>query len=141
MNRIPKRTASWLGTAIILLIAIFLGREWLPAELQSTVSSGPPATTASTPADALAGFAAEERSAIEKTWALIGTDGPFPYSKDGTEFRNREGRLPGRESGYYREFTVETPGSPDRGARRLVTGRNGEVYYTRDHYQTFIRLN
>lgn len=141
MNRTSKRRVSWLGTAIILLIAIFLGREWLPPELRSTVSPSPPATTASAPADALAGFAAEERGAIEKTWALIRSDGPFPYSKDGTEFRNREGRLPGRESGYYREFTVETPGSPDRGARRLVTGRNGEVYYTRDHYQTFIRLN
>lgn len=138
MNKLPKRTASWLGTAIIIVIAIFLGREWLQTELQSTVSSSSPATMA---ADAIAGFAAEERNAIERTWALIRSDGPFPYSKDGTEFRNREGRLPGKEAGYYREFTVETPGSPDRGARRLVTGRDGDVYYTRDHYQTFIRLN
>lgn len=137
----PRRTASWLGTAIIILIVLFFGRQWLPADLQSTISPGQPATTASAPADVLSGFAAEERGAVEKAWARIKTNGPFPYSKDGSEFGNREGRLPSKGSGYYREFTVETPGSPDRGARRLVTGASGEVYYTRDHYQTFIRLN
>jgi guanyl-specific ribonuclease Sa len=46
-----------------------------------------------------------------------------------------------QSAGYYREYTVETAGSPDRGARRLVSGHAGEIYYTRDHYQTFIRLN
>lgn len=141
MNSRSRRTTSWLGTAVIVLIALFFGREWLPADLQSPNPPGPTATTANAPADALAGFAVEERGAIEKTWALVKTNGPFPYSKDGTEFSNREGRLPGKGAGYYREFTVETPGSSDRGAHRLVTGRSGEVYYTRDHYQTFIRLN
>jgi guanyl-specific ribonuclease Sa len=55
-------------------------------------------------------------------------------------FSNREGRLPSRASGYYREYTVETPNSPDRGARRIVTGDGGEVYYTRDHYDSFVQL-
>lgn len=141
MNGKPKRTASWLGTAIIVLVALFFGRQWLPTDLQPTAQPGPPAATTSASAGVLAGFPAEERGAIERTWALVGTNGPFPYAKDGTEFGNREGRLPGKGSGYYREFTVETPGSADRGARRLVIGASGEVYYTRDHYQTFIRLD
>jgi ribonuclease T1 len=74
------------------------------------------------------------------TLALIERGGPFPYSKDGSVFSNREGRLPSRASGYYREYTVETPNSPDRGARRIVTGDGGEVYYTRDHYDSFVQL-
>jgi ribonuclease T1 len=57
--------------------------------------------------------------------------------KDGAVFGNREGRLPARPRGYYREYTVKTPGSPDRGARRIVGGSNGEFYYTDDHYNTF----
>lgn len=53
-------------------------------------------------------------------------------------FGNREGILPRKPSGYYHEYTVPTPGSPDRGARRLVTGEGGEVYYTADHYASFV---
>lgn len=74
------------------------------------------------------------------TLALIKAGGPFPYERDGTTFGNREGRLPKRERGYYREYTVKTPGSRDRGARRIVSGRPGEYYYTDDHYQTFRRI-
>jgi len=72
-----------------------------------------------------------------KTLSLIKQGGPFPYVKDGVVFGNREGRLPGRPRGYYREYTVKTPGSSDRGARRIVGGSNGEFYYTDDHYNTF----
>ena len=68
---------------------------------------------------------------------LIADGGPYPYSQDGSTFQNREGLLPDRPRGHYREFTVETPGSPDRGARRLVAGDDGEVYYTDDHYDSF----
>lgn len=71
----------------------------------------------------------------------IAAGGPFPYRKDGTEFRNRERRLPRQPSGYYREYTVETPGEDDRGARRLVQGRGGETWYTRDHYRSFTRID
>ena len=56
-------------------------------------------------------------------------------------FRNREGHLPRRDNGYYREFTVTTPGGDTRGARRIVAGERGELYYTRDHYASFIRLS
>ena len=75
----------------------------------------------------------EARVTIELIWQ----NGPFPYRKDDTTFQNREGILPDRPYDYYREFTVETPGSRDRGARRIVEGENGELYYTDDHYDSF----
>lgn len=68
---------------------------------------------------------------------LIASGGPFPYPQDGTVFHNREAILPDCDSGYYHEYTVKTPGSPDRGARRIVTGQGGEHFYTADHYQSF----
>ena len=72
---------------------------------------------------------------------LIRAGGPFPYAKDGTVFGNREALLPKRERGYYREYTVRTPGARDRGARRIIAGRGGEYYYTDDHYRTFRRIH
>lgn len=72
-----------------------------------------------------------------QTLDLVDRGGPFPYDRDGTTFQNREGLLPPRPSGYWKEYTVPTPGSSDRGARRLVVGAGGEVYYTADHYQSF----
>ncbi len=74
------------------------------------------------------------------TIALIQKGGPYPYQQDGTIFRNRERRLPSAPVGYYREYTVTTPGSPDRGARRIVTGQGNEIYYTGDHYRSFVRV-
>ena len=71
------------------------------------------------------------------TLALIAAGGPFPYRQDGQTFGNREGLLPPRPSGSYREYTVETPGSPDRGARRIVVGDGTDAYYTDDHYASF----
>jgi ribonuclease T1 len=74
------------------------------------------------------------------TLALIRDNGPFPYRQDGTTFGNREKRLPMRAHGYYREYTVRTPGARDRGARRIVAGNGGEFYYTDDHYRSFRRI-
>jgi len=74
------------------------------------------------------------------TLRLIERGGPFPYRKDGTVFGNRERLLPIHPRGYYREYTVRTPGSPDRGARRIVAGERGERYYTADHYRSFRRI-
>jgi len=77
-----------------------------------------------------------------ETLRLIETGGPFPYRKDGSIFQNRENQLPRMPRGYYREYTVRTPGSGDRGARRIVAGGNPpEVfYYTADHYRSFRRI-
>jgi ribonuclease T1 len=72
-----------------------------------------------------------------ETLRLIVQGGPFRHDQDGAVFQNREGLLPDHPRGYYHEYTVETPGSADRGARRIVTGQAGERYYTDDHYETF----
>jgi len=75
-----------------------------------------------------------------QTLALIEAGGPFPYGEDGATFGNFEGLLPAADQGYYQEFTVETPGSADRGARRIVAGLEGELYWTADHYSSFERI-
>ena len=74
------------------------------------------------------------------TLRLLEKGGPFPYQRDGAVFGNFERRLPIKKRGYYREFTVPTPGRRDRGARRIVAGENGEYYYTEDHYRTFHKI-
>jgi ribonuclease T1 len=120
---------------LILLLVIFLG-------------GAPVATGAAAPtllADAagitsLDSFPAEEQGAIRQVLAQIDAGGPFAYHQDGTVFGNREGLLPAEPRGYYHEYTVPTPGSPDRGARRIVAGSRGEAYYTNDHYRSFRRL-
>ena len=82
------------------------------------------------------------------TLALVKAGGPFPYAQDDSVFSNRESLLPARQRGYYREYTVKTPGARDRGARRIVAGADvagdvrtsGEYYYTDDHYNSFRRI-
>lgn len=77
-----------------------------------------------------------------ETLRQIDAGGPFPYRRDGTVFGNYERILPKRPRGYYREYTVATPGSRDRGARRIVAGGSppSVFYYTADHYQSFRRI-
>ena len=74
------------------------------------------------------------------TLKLIDKGGPYPFDRDGIVFGNFEKRLPIKERGYYREFTVKTPGVKHRGARRIVTGKSGERFYSDDHYKTFKRI-
>lgn len=81
----------------------------------------------------------------QQTHERILSGGPFPYAKDGAVFGNRERVLPRRARGYYREYTVETPGSRDRGARRIVCGGSrpkqpDACFYTGDHYASFRRI-
>ena len=75
-----------------------------------------------------------------ETLHLIKRGGPFLYARDGVIFSNFEKRLPKRQRGYYREFTVKTLGVHNRGARRIVCGQPVECYYSADHYQTFRRI-
>lgn len=83
-----------------------------------------------------------------QTLAKIKRGGPYAYRKDGSVFGNREKLLPAQPRGYYTEYTVKTPYSRDRGARRIVAGRgvernpatSGEYYYTDDHYNSFRRI-
>jgi ribonuclease T1 len=86
----------------------------------------------------------EEELPVEgqATLALIDQGGPFPFpGKDGSVFGNLEGLLPDHEHGYYHEYTVITPGSKDRGARRIITGGADEFYWTEDHYSSFERIS
>lgn len=95
-----------------------------------------PAESRSVPALTLSELPAE----AQHTLRLIRKGGPFPYQRDGVVFGNFERALPARSRGYYREYTVPTPGLSHRGARRIVAGRNGELYYTGDHYRSFKRI-
>ncbi|MEU1312513.1 ribonuclease domain-containing protein [Streptomyces cinnamoneus] len=120
------------------------------AALASALLIGTPAVAATAPAAAPAVHSvatvksvgdicySDLPSQAHDTLRLIDQGGPFPYPKDGTVFSNRERVLPKQASGYYHEYTVVTPGSPDRGARRIVAGQKAhEDYYTGDHYETF----
>jgi ribonuclease T1 len=82
---------------------------------------------------ALASLPAEAQDVVDKL--LHG--GGSKYRQDGTTFADRENHLPAKSRGYYREYTVATPGVPDRGPRRIIEGGQGELYYTSDHYRTF----
>jgi len=131
-------TAVLLGFVLLLAVAGGL--------IQATATGGddgsppstlPPVTASVRHSDLPAITVAELPPEALQTIALISRNGPYPYEQDGTVFSNREGILPPEAQGYYREYTVPTPGSPDRGARRLVVGAEGEVYYTDDHYTSF----
>lgn len=104
-------------------------------------AAAPPALAQFAPSPAKGEIAAADlpREA-QQTLALIRKGGPYPYAKDGTVFGNREGLLPKRNRGYYREYTVKTPGVRHRGARRIVAGREGDYWYTADHYASFRRI-
>ncbi|MGW1881850.1 ribonuclease domain-containing protein [Streptomyces sp. NPDC001970] len=122
--RIPPRI-TMLGGAAALLSALLVG--------------GPVAAPATAAATAVGDICYSDLpSQAYDTLELIENGGPFPYSQDGTVFQNREGILPAHSTGYYHEYTVKTPGSSTRGARRIVTGQSYlEDYYTADHYRSF----
>jgi ribonuclease T1 len=97
------------------------------------------------PADGGAVALASLPPQAQTTYQRVLSGGPFPYAKDGTVFGNRERLLPRRTRGFYREYTVPTPGSRDRGARRMVCGGNPPTapevcYYSDDHYASFRRI-
>lgn len=79
-------------------------------------------------------------SEAQKTIKTIEKGGPFPYRRDNTIFKNREGQLPKQPESYYKEYTVKTKGTLGRGSQRLVVGKKGEVYYTKDHYKSFSKV-
>lgn len=133
-----KRISTALIGLIALVVVGWFGRDYAGLDTEprpQSSSSVPGAVESGLPVNPLSTLPPE----VATTWRLIGTNGPFPHpAKDGTVFGNREGMLPEEKSGYYHEYTVPTPGSSDRGARRLVTGRSSEVYYTQDHYESFV---
>jgi ribonuclease T1 len=120
-----RTPAAALVATLVALALVLVGC----AGASSAVTSG----ASGLPVVAVADLPPQARDML----ALVASGGPYPDRQDGAVFANREGLLPRRASGYYREYTVPTPGSPDRGARRLVVGGAGDVYYTADHYSSF----
>jgi ribonuclease T1 len=120
------------GAVALVLLAWVLGHGSFSGGGGSSSTS--PASSASVAASSLP---AEAR----QTLALIERGGPFPYDRDGVVFENREGLLPDEAGSYYHEYTVPTPGASDRGARRIIEGAGGELYWTDDHYRTFERIS
>lgn len=109
--------------------------------LQATVAAPPRGTSTGPAAGGLPTIAfAQLPPEAQETIRLIDRGGPFLYSRDGITFNNREGLLPREPDSYYHEYTVVTPGSADRGARRVVAGRDGALYYSDDHYASFKRV-
>jgi guanyl-specific ribonuclease Sa len=125
-------TVALVGLILLVLAGWFV--RGLVTDGDTGGASGLPGAASGLPVRALSELPAEAAG----TWRLIGKGGPFPYREDGAVFGNRERLLPAEGSGYYREYTVETRGSDDRGARRIVTGSGGEFYYTGDHYSSFV---
>ena len=115
--------------ATALLFAAFVAAA--PAAAQK--EAAPPPAIADI---AVADLPSEARETIR----LIRKGGPFPYAKDAAIFGNREAQLPRQKRGYYKEYTVKTPGVRTRGARRIVAGASGELYYSEDHYNRFRRI-
>ena len=131
-----RRVSAALIGLLMLVTGGWLGRHVLPG----SPTAGPPVVVASEtglPVRALSQLPPQAR----QVWQLIQHGGPFPYRQDGRVFGNREGRLPPQQSGFYREYTVPTPGEQDRGSRRLITGGAAELYYTADHYRSFVAVD
>ncbi|MBB4682533.1 ribonuclease domain-containing protein [Amycolatopsis jiangsuensis] len=136
-----------ITAALVGLLVLVLG-GWLVKEGTGgpdTPSGNAPAAASAgqVPGAAASGLPLKPLSALPSqagdTWRLIRRGGPYPYPhNDDVVFQNRENVLPSEKSGYYHEYTVKTPGSPDRGPRRLVTGAAQELYYTGDHYTSFV---
>lgn len=126
-----RRITVALAGLVLLVLAGWFVRDLVTDDAGA---NGVPGTDSGLPVRALSELPAEAAG----TWRLIEKGGPYPYDEDGRVFGNRERVLPAERSGYYREYTIATPGSDDRGARRFVTGSDGELYYTGDHYSSFV---
>lgn len=152
-----------LGAVVVLGLVLF-GGPGLLGQLAETTTPAPPSSAAPGPGatpitpvqtvpagtlPAAPGEAVQNPSGLpsipesrlpaegRRVLALIRAGGPYQYSQDDQTFGNFERILPRRDRGYYREYTVPTPGERDRGARRIVAGDGGEKYYTDDHYESF----
>ena len=158
--------AAGIVAALVVLAALVVGADQLgdrdptvvpgrPASSATTATATPRATAPRPQPSATAAPSAERDPETGLCWValtslpiqaqqvvvLIDQGGPFPYAKDGATFGNRERILPRRARGFYREYTVTTPGEDDRGARRIVTGdQDQQLFYTGDHYASFVRV-
>lgn len=148
------RSRAWMAALVVVVIGFAVvvaaagGPSLTPGPTGST--AGPTASPRPAATDLVAGgptdpalptiLRADLPPEARATLDLIAAGGPFPYDADGSVYQNRERNLPLRPAGMYREYTVETPGSADRGARRIVVAGSGESYWTADHYASFARI-
>lgn len=149
-----------LGALIVLglIYALLHGPAQPPSQPPANQSSPPVATQAPAPqrraaaapsvigsaipvADGAAIDDPDEVSEIRRTLSAMRRGPPYPFHADDGTWENREHRLPEHPMGWWREFTVVTPGEHDRSTRRIVAGKDGALYFTRDHYHTFVRLD
>ena len=136
---------SWKTLLPLVVLVVVVGYLYMQRHAMVTPTAATPPIAAPTgqpepdtasPSAQLPAFLPPE---ARETLALIASGGPFPHQQDGVVFGNYEHLLPAQPRGYYHEYTVETPGARDRGARRIITGGSPpEVYYyTDDHYRSF----
>lgn len=135
---------TWKTLLPLLVLALVVGYLYTQRHSATTQPAATPPIVA--PADQPESQAASSGQLpaflppeAHHTLALIASGGPFPHRQDGVVFGNYEHLLPAKPRGYYHEYTVETPGAHDRGARRIITGGNPPdvYYYTGDHYRSF----
>lgn len=135
--------------AIAVVLAVLLAIVWMTTRSNDTSTAGTQTvatthplvvTTISNDDDVDTVSTEDLPREAQQVLATIRRGGPYRYRQDGVTFENRERLLPPHPKGWYREFTVTTPGSADRGPRRLILGRDGRVWYTADHYRSFVLL-
>ncbi len=150
-SRRSRGPAAGVVVVVLVVLLLLIGRALTHGSGSSGTSSGTPgaaapassASRSSTggaggPDCPLGGLPAQAQATVQEVYA----GGPFPYRQDGVVFDNRERRLPQEPHGYYHEYTVPTPGSADRGARRVIAGGGTRTapevfYYTANHYASF----
>ncbi|WP_024819663.1 ribonuclease domain-containing protein [Arthrobacter sp. 31Y] len=150
MNRSRSKLVAFAGLviAVVVLVVAMVGGGSLTSQT-TTPEPGSTSTSPKAASTAVATLAVANPSSLpainasqlpkeaRQTLALIAKGGPYPYDRDGVNFGNFEGLLPKKSGGFYKEYTVPTPGESDRGARRIIVGKDSAKYYTPDHYESF----
>lgn len=139
---IQRRVLGVVGVVLAALVWWFVDQAPTATEEPGGGSSSQSEERGTDPESGLPWVSEEDLPPeAQETLELIDDGGPFRFDRDGVTFENREELLPDRPSGHYAEYTVETPGSEDRGARRIVTGEDDEFFWTEDHYASFARID
>ncbi|MFK0039956.1 ribonuclease domain-containing protein [Paenarthrobacter sp. NPDC090517] len=151
MNRNRNKLVAFAGLviAVVVLVVAMVGGGSLTTQSTTPAPGSTPASpavvspTSTNPASTNPSTlptinASQLPQEARQTLALIAKGGPYPYDRDGVNFGNFEGWLPKKSGGFYKEYTVPTPGESDRGARRIIVGKDSAKYYTPDHYESFM---